>query len=181
MTSITLCYMAAMVAIGIFPVLLIYGAWSDLRRFQLSNRLNLWIAGLYYVAAPAAGLPLETMAFSSGTAVAVLCLGFGAFAIGVIGAGDIKFAAAIALWIGPGLIGQFLLLSAVLGGLLALIFLIKMQVNRYRMHKKSISACDEIMKPIRLPYGVAIAIAGIFLFGTSGWAVRLNCVAPFVV
>lgn len=175
----TLCYMTAAASLGIFPILLIYGAWSDLRRFQLSNRLNLWIAGLYFFAAPAADLPLETMAFSGGAALAVLGLGFVAFAMRAIGAGDVKFAAAIALWLGPGLIGQFLLLTAVFGGLLAVIFLTKIQVKRYRMHKNSISACDEDSVSQRLPYGVAIAVSGIFLFGTSGWAVRLSCVVPF--
>ena len=46
------------------------------------------------------GMPLPVIGLHFGAAFIVLAIGFGCFAMGWIGGGDAKLAAAIALWFG---------------------------------------------------------------------------------
>jgi prepilin peptidase CpaA len=62
-------------------------------------------------------------------ALAGLAVGFGVwiafYAIGVMGAGDVKYFAALSAWLGPQLAWRAALLSALLGGVLATAFLLR--------------------------------------------------------
>ena len=78
------------------PVLL-FAAWSDLSRMRIPNALSL-IAVALFAGSVLAGLVPDAPA-RLGVAAAVLGLGFAAFAAGLSGGGDVKFLAALMLFV----------------------------------------------------------------------------------
>ena len=129
---------------------------TDLKARVIPNRIPLAIAALaplFWIANGTALWP--TSAFLIGQAVACLAV-FGAFfSRGLMGGGDVKLIAALALWF-PGMtLLNFLVLMSVLGGLLTLAQLV-------------IAKLRKSTDPIEVPYGVAIAAAALWtLFDTQ--------------
>ncbi|OYW88732.1 MAG: peptidase, partial [Sphingobium sp. 32-64-5] len=74
------------------------------------------------------------------------------FALGMMGGGDVKLLAAIALWFPWQALGLLLVLMAILGGVVTLVTVIH---HRFT-HREG--------QP-EVPYGVAISLAGLWLIG----------------
>ena len=74
----------------------------------------------------------------------------GAFYAGMMGGGDVKLAAALALWFSPSSTVKFLVLMSVAGGVVTLAAL-----DVHRARKKA-------GRP-QIPYGVAIAFGGLVI------------------
>jgi prepilin peptidase CpaA len=128
---------------------LVAAAVIDARTFTISNRLNLTVA----LAAPAYWLsvslaPWPGMAIQLAAGATVFLLLAGAFFAGMMGGGDVKLAAALALWFPPLLTVRFLVLMSIAGGLLTLGILVWHRARRREG------------KP-EIPYGVAIAFGGL--------------------
>jgi len=128
-------------------------AWSDLRSRTIPNELTAGIA----LAAPlwwwANALPLwPAAAIQIAIAAAVFTFFAIAFAMGAMGGGDVKLIGALALWLPwqPAL--RMLFLMSLLGGALTLLML--------ALRRRARSTA-----PIEVPYGVAIACAGIWALG----------------
>src|ERR1700755_314239 len=83
-----------------FPALMAFAAASDLLTMTISNRVSLALAAGFLVLATASGIGLEMMLTHIGAGAMVLVLGFACFAMGWVGGGDAKVAAAAALWFG---------------------------------------------------------------------------------
>ncbi len=73
-------------------------AWSDMARMKIPNKAVLALLGIYMVVGPFA-LPLETYLWHYLHFAVVLVLGFVITSAGLAGAGDSKFAAAMAPFI----------------------------------------------------------------------------------
>ncbi len=84
-----LAFLPFALAIGIWV------AWSDMKVMKIPNKSVIAIAVAYLVVGLLV-LPIKVWAFGIGLGFAVLVLGFVANAAGLIGAGDAKFAAAMA-------------------------------------------------------------------------------------
>ena len=110
--------------LAVLAILLVVAAVIDVRTLTISNRLNLTVA------------------------LGVFALLAGAFFIGMMGGGDVKLAAALALWFSPASTMLFLVLMSLAGGALTLIVMVV-----HRLRKKA-------GKP-EIPYGVAIAFGGL--------------------
>ncbi|MEP7315232.1 MAG: prepilin peptidase, partial [Sphingomicrobium sp.] len=83
-------------------VALVWAAIVDVRTFTISNRLNAAIALLAPLYWWSIGLPLwPDAAIQIGVAAAVFAALALTFAIGMMGGGDVKLAAALALWFSP--------------------------------------------------------------------------------
>jgi prepilin peptidase CpaA len=80
--------------------------------------------------------------------VAVFAILAGAFYAGMMGGGDVKLAAALALWFSPAGTLKFLVLMSIAGGVLTLVILAWHRLRR-REGRPAI------------PYGVAIAFGGL--------------------
>ena len=107
-----------------FALLLVLAAWQDLRTMHIADAVSLAIVGTFAVWA-LSGLARGTMSFTAiGLALACAAVVFGAgtaaFAAGALGGGDVKLLAAASLFAGPGLISDFLLVTALAGGVLGL-------------------------------------------------------------
>lgn len=130
-------------------LLLVVAAAVDVRTFTISNRLNLAVALLAPVYWWSIGLPLwPDAAIQVAAAAIVFALLAGLFFAGVMGGGDVKLAAALALWFSPPSIVKFLVIMSIAGGALTLVVL---AVHRLRGKQG---------RP-EVPYGVAIAIGGL--------------------
>ena len=139
------------ILLGLLALLLVVAAVIDVRTFTISNRLNLAVAlaaPLYWWSAP---LPLwPDVGLQVAIAAGVFALLAAAFYAGMMGGGDVKLAAALALWFSPLSTLRFLIFMSIAGGLLTLVV-----VGLHRLRKKS-------GKP-QVPYGVAIAIGGLII------------------
>lgn len=129
--------------------LLILAAVIDVRTFTISNRLNLTVAllaPLYWLSISLS--PWPGVAIQLGAATTVFVLLAGAFYAGMMGGGDVKLAAALALWFSPVSIIKFLVLMSLAGGVLTLVVV--------ALHR----AKQREGRP-EIPYGVAIAFGGL--------------------
>ncbi|MCD2324673.1 prepilin peptidase [Sphingomonas sp. IC-56] len=140
----------ALFLIGALALLLVSAGVQDARTREIANWKNAAIALL----APAwwwvNGVALwPDLAVQLGVALLVFAVFFGAFCAGQMGGGDVKMIGALALWLPLQPLIWMLIVMSLLGGALTLLFL----VERWIRHRREV--------PIEIPYGVAIAIAGL--------------------
>lgn len=134
---------------GLLALLLVVAAVIDVRSFTISNRLNLAVAGLAPLYWLASGLPLwPAIALQLAIAAGVFTLLAALFYTGMMGGGDVKLAAALALWFSPVSTLKFLVFMSLAGGALTLAV-----IALHRVRGKP-------GKP-EIPYGVAIAAGGL--------------------
>lgn len=86
-------------------------AFSDMKWMKIHNYAVLALVAVYLVVGLIA-LPLQTWAWGWVSLVVVLVVGFVLTSVGMVGAGDAKFAAAMAPFIALGDLSLFLLLLA---------------------------------------------------------------------
>jgi len=156
--------MLSTLALFIFPVLMAYAASSDLLTMRIANWLVVLVVLSYVGLALIFHIPFDQMGWAAVAAVAVLVIAFAFFAFGWIGGGDAKLVSASALWVGTGLMVQYLIYAALLGGALTLLIL---AFRRYPMpdwilRHKWIDRLHD--RKSGVPYGIALAIAGILVY-----------------
>lgn len=139
---------------------LVWAAIVDVRTFTISNRLNAGIALLAPIYWWSIGLPLwPDAAIQIGVAAAVFLALALTFMIGMMGGGDVKLAAALALWFSPASTLKFLVIMSIAGGLLTIIVML---VHRWKPSWQ-VDENGETRKRPKVPYGVAIAIGGLWI------------------
>jgi prepilin peptidase CpaA len=129
--------------------ILVVAAVIDVRTFTISNRLNLTVAlgaPLYWISVALAPWPGMAVQMAAGGIVFLLFAG--AFYAGMMGGGDVKLAAALALWFSPFATLKFLVLTSIAGGVLTLAVLVWHHAKRRQGRPE-------------VPYGVAIAFGGL--------------------
>jgi prepilin peptidase CpaA len=155
--------------LALFPALMAFAASSDLVSMTISNRVSILLVIGFAVLAIASGLPVVEVLSHLGAAAVVLVIAFGCFAMGWIGGGDAKLAAATALWLGFGHLLDYLLIASVFGGMLTLalfefrkfclpVFMAK-QSWIVRLHRRDSG----------IPYGVALAAAALLVYPSTAW------------
>jgi len=141
------------ILLGALALLLLYASYGDLKARTIPNSLNIAIALLAIPFWWASGLaPWPDMALQVGVAVLAFVFFAGAFALGAMGGGDVKLIGAIALWLPwPALLFMLVIMSLA-GGALTLAMMIRKKLARTE-------------GPLEIPYGVAIAFAGLWMIG----------------
>ena len=160
--------MPATLALFIFPILMAFAASSDLLTMKIANWLVLLLTAAYFVLAWFAGVPVEQIGTSVAAAAIVFAIAFAFFAFGWIGGGDAKLGSATTLWIGFGLMLQYLIYAALLGGGLTLLIL---ALRRYPLPAplQRQRWLDRLHDPKSgVPYGVTLAIAALLVYPETG-------------
>jgi prepilin peptidase CpaA len=155
-------YVSQLAIVG-FIVLLSAAAISDVRKLTIPNSYCLGIVLCYpfFVLAPA-----QPVDWVGGLLVCggLLVVGFVLFTTGRVGGGDAKLLAATSLWAGPGLFTEFLLLTALTGGGIALLLYVRHRWARspsLAALSTTEAAPDFAQQP--MPYGVAIFAGGVYV------------------
>ncbi len=149
--------------------LLLWAATNDVLHFRIPNRLSLAIAALYPVYALAAWLAGAPVYAVGGAAAGLgaLIVGFILFNSGLLGGGDVKLMSAVALWAGLSCLVPLLLVVGAAGGLLSLGMVAAKAVSYMRQPATRPAGLPVWRALVRqpAPYGVAIAIGGLFTLG----------------
>lgn len=134
-------------------LLLIYAAVRDVQTYTIRNRLVLVVAALAPVFWFAEGLGVEDIAIRIGMGVTIFGLFALAYRFGMMGGGDVKLAAAIALWFSAFETLRFVVVMSIAGGIVTLVAL--------AAHKTAKNDAGETGR-VKVPYGVAIALGGLW-------------------
>ena len=130
-------------------------AYSDLKTRKIPNTLPLALTGLYGLYASlsyiSGQMTITDIGWSIGCAVIIFFVTALMFAYNVMGGGDVKALSALALWAGKSYILPLLFNVAIIGGVVALGLILS---RRFMSN-------SELMN--KVPYGVAIAVAGLML------------------
>jgi prepilin peptidase CpaA len=153
----------------LFPALMAFAAASDLFTMTISNRVSLLLLGGFLGLAVLGGMGLHDILLHAGAGAAVLAVAFACFAMGWVGGGDAKVAAAAALWFGFAHLLDYLLYASLFGGALTLLLLefrqwplpwsLAGQPWLLKLHNKDTG----------IPYGIALAIGALVIYPETDW------------
>jgi prepilin peptidase CpaA len=139
--------------IALLAALLGVAALLDWRSRTIPNWLNGAIALLAFPFWYASGLsPWPDILIQLALAAGVFAVFALAFHLGMMGGGDVKMLAALALWLPLGSLLQLLAIMSVAGGVLTLAMLIPHRIAKAAGRPE-------------IPYGIAISFAGLWLIG----------------
>lgn len=147
-----------------FALLLLLAAWQDWRTMQIADGISLGIIAVFVAWAAAGfasrGFSLLDLALALACATGMFGLGTLAFAAGAMGGGDVKLAAVVSLFAGPTLILDFVMVTAVVGGLLGVAILAGAPIGPVAP-----TGDGSMRARLRgnLPYGPAIAAGGLWV------------------
>lgn len=146
-----------------FLGLLAAAALSDVRDLTIPNRYCVAIVLLYPAYVVSAGQPIDWL----GALVvggSVLAVGFVLFALRTLGGGDAKLMAAVSVWAGPGLLIEFVLLTSLVGGALAIFLWLRHRLSRSPyLAAFAVSEASPDFAKQPMPYGVAIFAGGVYV------------------
>lgn len=136
----------------VFVMALLDAAHGDLRSFRIPNRVPLTLLAAFVPAALAGGLSGQDWLLHLGTGVVCFVAAAILFSLGIWGGGDAKLVPAVALWCGPVVLPRFLVVMALVGGLVALAALVSRRAE-----------AGGLRTALRghVPYGIAIAAGGL--------------------
>ncbi len=146
-------------ALAAIPI--VFAAISDICSFTIPNGCSLALIALYpfYVIVS----PVEiAVTWSVLTAAFAFAVCFGLYLLGKLGGGDVKLISVLALWAGPMLIAEYLVATALAGGLMAVLMLSPAKPGLALLLERSgyASSALNVMSD-KLPYGLAIASGGL--------------------
>ncbi|THD63800.1 MAG: peptidase [Bradyrhizobium sp.] len=153
----------------LFPALMAFAAASDLFTMTISNRVSLALAAGFLVLALMSGMAPYDILSHVGAGAIVLVVAFGCFAMGWVGGGDAKVAAAAALWFGFGYLLNYLLYASLFGGALTLLLL---QFREWPLPYPFASQAWLLKlhaKESGIPYGIALAIGALMIYPETEW------------
>ncbi|MCO5130421.1 MAG: prepilin peptidase [Xanthobacteraceae bacterium] len=153
----------------LFPMLMAFAASSDLLTMTISNRVSLALVAGFFVLALASGMGMAAIGLHMAAGAAVLAVSFTCFALGWIGGGDAKVAAAAALWFGFEHLLVYLVYASLFGGALTLALLefrrwpipyaLTGQQWLLRLHHEESG----------IPYGIALAAGALMVYPETIW------------
>jgi prepilin peptidase CpaA len=135
-----------------FAGLLAWASYEDARDYLIPNRICGAVVALFPIYVLTTG-HWSILWPSLLVALGVFVVGFMLFSRGLLGGGDVKLMAAVALWAGPDLALPFVFITGVAGGLLSL----AMIAPRLFAREGAVLAGPPV------PYGVAVAAGGLYV------------------
>ena len=145
---------------------------SDVARYEIPDWAPIVLVFGYLFAGWLGGVTMAQLGLNLLAGVAVFAVGAALFYFNVFGGGDVKLLAASAVWVGWQYLFPYLVVVAMAGGIVTLLFLtfrwlnkILQKVNDPLMADDDETWLRRLLSPERgVPYGVAIGMAGFVLF-----------------
>ena len=154
----------SLVIISTFAILILSAAVSDLLQFKISNVIPISLSILFFISVVLIGWDLQSAFYNFLTAIVALFVCFIFFNIGFFGGGDAKLISAICIWSGLEGLYEFILIMALIGGLLAII-LMGFRKTDIPPNLKSIAWIKQLHEAKKqVPYGIAIAASALATF-----------------
>jgi prepilin peptidase CpaA len=153
----------------LFPALMAFAAASDLFTMTISNKVSLALAAGFLGLALASGMGPYDILSHLGAGTTVLLVAFACFAMGWVGGGDAKVAAAAALWFGFGHLLNYLVYASIFGGALTLLLL---QFRQWPLPYPFAGQAWLLKlhaKESGIPYGIALAIGALMIYPETEW------------
>lgn len=143
---------------------MIGAAAYDAATLTIPNWISLLLIALFPFVAFNAGLSWGEVGVHVAVGVGALMVGIALFAGNIIGGGDAKLFAAIALYMGGGFIGSYIVAVAIAGGALACFLMALRWVANSGLTERLIFLRHLTKSGAGIPYGIAIAAGGLFVF-----------------
>ena len=159
----------------VFPFVMAYAAASDLLTMLIPNRISLALIAGFGVVAATGLFSLAEIGMHLAAGGLVLAITFTLFALGKIGGGDAKLAAATALWLGFDQLLDYLLVASLFGGALTLaILLVRSHPLPFPIARLPFALHLHDAKT-GIPYGIALAASALVILPeTLVWARALG-------
>ncbi|PDT75327.1 prepilin peptidase [Bradyrhizobium sp. C9] len=153
----------------LFPALMAFAAASDLLTMTIPNRISLALGAGFFVLAPLIGMGVHDILSHAGAGALVLVVAFGMFAMGWVGGGDAKVAAAAGLWFGFEHLLPYLVFASLFGGALTVLLLqLRQWPLPYALANQAwLSRLHD--KQTGIPYGIALALGALLIYPETDW------------
>ena len=155
--------LACIIVIALFARL----AWFDVSQRRLPGKLVGAVALLYFATAVLARVSLISIAMHVGVALIAFWIGTGLFAAGMLGGGDVKFAAAVFLWAGAKFALPAFVLISFAGLAVALVAIAAGWLVRRSPSGVLARVASPWSQTRGVPYGVAIAFGALPIVAVS--------------
>ncbi|MEM9626558.1 MAG: prepilin peptidase [Pseudomonadota bacterium] len=150
----------------VFAGFLIAACITDLKDFRIPNAIPIALIALFLIRAAATNdivvWPDHLLAFG-----VTFFFGLVAFGLGLMGGGDAKLIAATALWFGVTTLPTFLAITAIGGGLFAIMLLALRHLAARQMQSeppaRSVSRPKLLDRRAPVPYALPIALSALWL------------------
>ena len=153
-----------MIATVGFGALLFAASCWDVLRLRIPNVIPLALALLFalrLVIGPGVAAPLDHLLAMGLALLALLPL----FALNMLGGGDVKLLAAVALWLGMDRLAALLILVGIVGGLFALLWLAMRWLIRTGLRGRTLPPSLQAHAP--LPFALPISVVAALLFPSA--------------
>jgi prepilin peptidase CpaA len=151
------------VGLAAYVFLLVMAGLNDFRTLRIPNWLTAALAAAFPPVALMFGHHVDWLSHL-GAGLAVFAGAAILFALRLMGGGDVKLLAAVALWTGLGQLLPFLALTMLIGGLFAILVLAVRAPTAQLAFLAVLRRLPAFAEGrIRLPYGIPIAAAGILM------------------
>jgi len=163
---LTASALAAGAVLAAYLILLVLIMFSDMRARRIPNWAVLALLGVF-IAASLTGQIAAPLWSSAAAAAIAFVVGFALYAARIIGAGDAKLFAAVALFAGLGYLAPLSLFTALAGGLIAVGIIL---ANPKRV-MRGLTAAGRAEAKGGIPYGVPICLAAALTSWKAGFLV----------
>jgi len=146
--------------------IVLIASFHDVKTYTIPNYYPLIIVGLFGFTAAFIQLAPSVILMHVVSAIIAFLIGMGLFIAGLMGGGDIKLFAAIALWLLPVNLLVFTFFVTMSGLVISLIILL-FYVFRQRLITDPPLGYKDLFRQsrkIRIPYGPAIALGSVLFF-----------------
>jgi prepilin peptidase CpaA len=153
----------------LFPALMAFAASTDLFTQKIYNGVPITLAVGFFALAALDRMPAADIGDHLGAGLAVLGVCFVFFVRGWCGGGDVKLAAAAALWLGWTHLFDYLLCTSLLGGALT-VLLLEFRKRSLPLTLASQAWVARLHEPGGgVPYGIALATAALVVYPSTAW------------
>lgn len=149
----------------VFPFCMVFAAISDTLSMTIANRVPVILVVVFALVAPLTGMEWVDIGLHFAAGASVLLFTFAIFALGGMGGGDAKLLAATSLWMGLGVpLVQYILIAAVIGGLLTLAILSYRKSALAVFTSRNLFLRNFADNENGVPYGIALGIGGLIVY-----------------